>query len=78
MSQMRRASLQLQPVELSCESAVPRSGWEDHDLDAIAAADTVVVSPGIPPSAPVLAALRARGVAWVSSLTSPAGSSRVH
>ena len=37
-----------------------------HDLDAIAAADTVVVSPGIPPSAPVLAALRARGVAWVS------------
>ena len=37
-----------------------------HDIDRIAAADTVVVSPGIPPGAPVLAALRARGVAWVS------------
>ena len=37
-----------------------------HDFEAIASADTVVVSPGIPPGAPVLAALRARGVAWVS------------
>ena len=37
-----------------------------HDIEAIASADTVVVSPGIPPGAPVLAALRARGVAWVS------------
>ncbi len=37
-----------------------------HDIEAIASADTVVVSPGIPPRAPVLAALRARGVAWVS------------
>ena len=37
-----------------------------HDPDRIAAADTVVVSPGIPPEAPVLAALRARGVRWVS------------
>lgn len=37
-----------------------------HDVAAIVAADTVVVSPGIPPGAPVLAALRARGVAWVS------------
>ena len=38
----------------------------EHDIEAIASADTVVVSPGIPPGAPVLAALRARGVAWVS------------
>ncbi len=37
-----------------------------HDIGRIASADTVVVSPGIPPGAPVLAALRARGVAWVS------------
>ena len=37
-----------------------------HDIEAIASADTVVVSPGIPPGAPVLTALRARGVAWVS------------
>jgi len=37
-----------------------------HDIEAIASADTVVVSPGIAPGAPVLAALRARGVAWVS------------
>ncbi len=37
-----------------------------HDIEAVASADTVVVSPGIPSGAPVLAALRARGVAWVS------------
>ena len=37
-----------------------------HSVETIAAADTVVVSPGIPPHAPVLAALRARGVGWVS------------
>ncbi len=37
-----------------------------HDVEKVASADTVVVSPGIPPGAPVLAALRARGVAWVS------------
>ncbi len=37
-----------------------------HDESRIAAADTVVVSPGIPPDAPVLAGLRARGVRWIS------------
>ena len=37
-----------------------------HDIEGIAAADTVVVSPGIGPRAPVLAALRARGVRWIS------------
>ena len=37
-----------------------------HDVERIAAARTVVVSPGIAPGAPVLAALRARGVRWVS------------
>ena len=37
-----------------------------HAVDEIASADTIVVSPGIPPNAPVLAALRARGVGWVS------------
>jgi len=37
-----------------------------HDVARIARAGTVVVSPGIPPHAPVLDALRARGVRWVS------------
>jgi UDP-N-acetylmuramoylalanine--D-glutamate ligase len=37
-----------------------------HDLERVAQADTVVVSPGIPPDAAVLQALRARGVRWVS------------
>lgn len=37
-----------------------------HDIEEIAAADTVVVSPGIGPQAPVFAALRARGVGWIS------------
>ena len=37
-----------------------------HDLERVADADTVVVSPGIPPDAPVLQALRARGVRWIS------------
>ncbi len=37
-----------------------------HAADEIARADTVVVSPGIPPGAPILAALRARGVDWIS------------
>ena len=37
-----------------------------HDAARIAAADTVVVSPGIPPDAPVLRDLRAGGVRWIS------------
>ncbi|RMH14756.1 MAG: UDP-N-acetylmuramoyl-L-alanine--D-glutamate ligase [Gemmatimonadetes bacterium] len=37
-----------------------------HDLDRIAASQTVVASPGIPPDAPVLRDLRARGVRWIS------------
>ena len=37
-----------------------------HDLARVAASDTVVVSPGIPPDAPVLAGLRARGIRWIS------------
>ena len=37
-----------------------------HDVERIARADTVVVSPGIPPDAPVLRALRERGVRWIS------------
>lgn len=37
-----------------------------HDVEALAGADLVVVSPGIPPDAPVLRALRSRGVGWVS------------
>ncbi len=37
-----------------------------HDLGEIAASRVVVVSPGIPPGAPVLRELRDRGVRWVS------------
>ena len=37
-----------------------------HDIEKLASADTVVVSPGIPPHVPVLAALRTRGVRWIS------------
>jgi UDP-N-acetylmuramoylalanine--D-glutamate ligase len=37
-----------------------------HDLERLARSDTLVVSPGIPPNAPVLQALRARGRRWVS------------
>ncbi|HET9948737.1 MAG TPA: Mur ligase family protein, partial [Longimicrobiales bacterium] len=37
-----------------------------HDLDRVARAGVVVVSPGIPPDAPVLRALRERGVRWIS------------
>jgi len=37
-----------------------------HDLDRVAGSGIVVVSPGIPPDAPVLRALRERGVPWIS------------
>ena len=37
-----------------------------HDVARIAAASAVVVSPGIPPDAPVLRALVERGVGWIS------------
>jgi UDP-N-acetylmuramoylalanine--D-glutamate ligase len=37
-----------------------------HDVERIGRADTVVVSPGIPPDAPVLRALTERGVRWIS------------
>ena len=37
-----------------------------HDLERVARARLVVVSPGIPPDAPVLRALAERGVGWIS------------
>ena len=37
-----------------------------HAVEKIARAETIVVSPGIPPGVPVLAALRARGIHWIS------------
>lgn len=37
-----------------------------HDVERIAASQTVVASPGIPPDADVLRDLRARGVGWIS------------
>jgi UDP-N-acetylmuramoylalanine--D-glutamate ligase len=37
-----------------------------HDVERIAGAGSVVVSPGIPPQAPVLRALADRGVRWIS------------
>jgi UDP-N-acetylmuramoylalanine--D-glutamate ligase len=37
-----------------------------HDLERLARSDTLVVSPGIAPDAPVLQALSSRGLGWVS------------
>jgi UDP-N-acetylmuramoylalanine--D-glutamate ligase len=37
-----------------------------HDVERVARADLVVVSPGVPPDAPLLRALRDRGVRWIS------------
>ena len=37
-----------------------------HDIDRVAGSGIVVVSPGIPPDAPVLRALRERDVPWIS------------
>ena len=37
-----------------------------HDVDRVARAGLVVVSPGIPPDAPVLRELAERGVRWIS------------
>ena len=37
-----------------------------HDLERVARAGLVVVSPGIPPDAPVLRSLAERGVGWIS------------
>jgi UDP-N-acetylmuramoylalanine--D-glutamate ligase len=37
-----------------------------HDLERVASAELVVVSPGIPPNAPVLRDLAARGARWIS------------
>jgi len=38
----------------------------EHDVERVASARLVVVSPGIPPDAPVLRALAERGVRWIS------------
>ncbi|MFQ5537090.1 MAG: UDP-N-acetylmuramoyl-L-alanine--D-glutamate ligase [Gemmatimonadota bacterium] len=40
--------------------------WGRHDVERVARADLVVVSPGIPPQAPVLRKLARRGVPWIS------------
>jgi UDP-N-acetylmuramoylalanine--D-glutamate ligase len=37
-----------------------------HDISRIADTDVVVVSPGIPPTAPVLVGLKERGIGWIS------------
>jgi UDP-N-acetylmuramoylalanine--D-glutamate ligase len=37
-----------------------------HGIERMVAADAVIVSPGIPPQAPVLRELRDRGVRWIS------------
>lgn len=48
------------------ESAGARVELGGHDFEWLAGAGLVVVSPGIPPDAPVLGDLRARGVRWIS------------
>ncbi len=40
--------------------------WGRHDIERVAEAELVVVSPGIPPDAPVLRVLGERGVRWIS------------
>ena len=47
-------------------SAGARVELGGHDFERVARADIVVVSPGIPPAAPVLRALSDRGVGWIS------------
>ena len=37
-----------------------------HDIERLAEADMVVVSPGIPPHAPILRVLQDRGIRWIS------------
>ena len=37
-----------------------------HDIERLAEADMVVVSPGIPPHAPILRVLQDRGIQWIS------------
>jgi UDP-N-acetylmuramoylalanine--D-glutamate ligase len=48
------------------ESAGASVELGSHDLDRVAGAGLVVVSPGIPPEAPVLRGLADRGVGWVT------------
>ncbi len=48
------------------ESLGARVELGDHRLERLADSDTVVVSPGIPPDAPVLQRLRSLGVRWIS------------
>jgi UDP-N-acetylmuramoylalanine--D-glutamate ligase len=50
--------------ELAARGASVQLGG--HDVERIAGSPVVVVSPGIPPEAPVLRALRDRGVRWIS------------
>ena len=56
----------------AAEEALRREGVDvelgGHDLDRIARAGLVVVSPGVPPGAPPVAAARARGVEVVSEV----------
>ena len=60
------------PALRAAADAVRAAGGEaetgGHDVDRLAACDLVVVSPGIPPSAPVLRELSARGVRCISEL----------
>ncbi len=51
-------------TELGALGADVESGR--HDVERLARADVVVVSPGIPPDAPVLQELRRREVRWIS------------
>ena len=48
------------------EAAGARVELGRHDLDRLAEAGIVVVSPGIPPDAPVLRDLSLRGIRWIS------------
>lgn len=58
----------LREAAQAVESAGGRAQLGGHDVDAIAASDLLVVSPGIPPTIPLLSDERVRGVPQVSEL----------
>ncbi|MFO7259642.1 MAG: UDP-N-acetylmuramoyl-L-alanine--D-glutamate ligase [bacterium] len=60
------------PEVRAAAEAVRAAGGEaetgGHSVERLAECDLVVVSPGIPPTAPVMRELAARGVRWISEL----------
>jgi len=64
------SDLRTEPQTAACAADLRAAGADvdlgRHDIERVAGADIVVVSPGIPPHAPVLQELRNRGLRWIS------------